>query len=243
MRMHYLCVIAWLWTSSWVQGQVVVRSSQDSTAPGYQEALSLYRKATAESQHLYNGSRYFFYDKRAKTHPFFETENWEEGTVHYDGLLHESIPMVYDILKDQVVIKHIRGYGNVQLNRDRVKYFRMLDHTFVWLQAEQNVGIRTGFHDLLYDGETKVWARRIKDRQERIDNMVVVVEFNAKNTYYLQQGGTFRVIHSKKAFLNLLADQKKPLKRYLRQQKINYRQDRENALVKMTAYYDQLVRP
>jgi len=36
-------------------------------------------------------------------HPYFESDDWVEGTVHYDGDLYEGVAILYDLVSEKVV--------------------------------------------------------------------------------------------------------------------------------------------
>lgn len=207
--------------------------------------LALYESATILSPHLYNGLRYHIYDSRSKDHQFFELEDWGNGAISYDGQLFESIPMLYDIVKDKVVIKYQSRSGLIQLQSERIKEFSYINHHFIRIEENKEAGIElsTGFYDLLYDGKTQVLARRMKQRQEQIENNRVNVYFLPKTFFYIKKDGIYHPIHSKTAALNVFNDQKKALKKDLRDQRIKYRKAKEKALVQMATKYDHLFRP
>ncbi|MDF7816089.1 hypothetical protein P1X15_00740 [Runella sp. MFBS21] len=203
--------------------------------------LALYKAETRLSPHLYNGNRYHIYDSRSKDHQFFETETWQDGSVVYDGQLYEPINMLYDIVKDKVVVRHQERIGLVQLQSERIKSFRVLEHQFVRLEADPQSGISvTGFYDLLYSGKTALIVRRTKQRQEQIESNKVTVSFPEKTFYYLKKDDKYHIIRSKQAVLGLLKEDKRALKRHLRDKKIKYRKTTELALIEIATQYDKL---
>jgi hypothetical protein len=227
-----------------VQAQTSEASSNTLSSPPPLPS-AIYQEATILSPHLYNGQRYHIYDSRSKDHQFFQIEDWKQGIIEYDGQRFEAIPMLYDIVKDVIVIKYHGRSGLIQLQSERVKNFAFIDHHFVRIEKneEQEINIPTGFYDLLYNGSTKVLARHVKQRQEQIENNKVNVYFLPKNFFYLQKDGLYYPIHSQKAAFDLFSDQKKALKKHLREQRIKFRKDRENALIQMATQYDKLTHP
>lgn len=205
-------------------------------------AVEFYRKSTEESQHLYNGPEYYIYDARSKEHQFFESDEMEEGSVYYDGQLYPNVLIMYDIVKDEVAIEHLNRYDQLQLQKEKVHFFTVFNHYFIRLE-KANTGLRTGFYDLLYDKRLKVLVRRIKERDEVIDQMKIVVEFPAKNFFYVYKDGVYHNVSSKNSVLKLFEDQKKALRKYIRENQLRFKKDRENSIVKVTTYYDQLTTP
>jgi hypothetical protein len=211
-------------------------------SPATRYALALYDSATTESQHLYNGPQYYFYDSQAQDHPFFQGREWSTGTVYYDGQLFPQVPMLYDVVKDQLVIRYTEGLGNVSLQSEKVGYFTLAgEHHFARMEAQP--GLRPGFYEVLYNGPTKVLARRVKERQEQIVVNRLTVEFPVFDHYYLFHSGRYHPAPTRRAALALMPEQKKKLRQYLRDQSLDFRQNRQGTLTALAAYYDQLSRP
>lgn len=244
IRLFTTCIFIGLTLPTLAQ---VTASSQTggSDLPGVQYALALYDSATVESQHLYNGQQYYIYDSKSDEHQFYLSEQWMPGTVVYDGQLFRSVPMLYDIVKDEVAVKYVQSFGNVALQSQKVHSFSLADHTFVRLIAGQPEagGLRTGFYDVLYDGTTKLLARRKKDRLQQITDTRIVIEFPEKDAFYIFKNGEYNPVHSKSSILFLLEDQKKPLKKYTRQHRLSFRENREAAITALASHYDQLTKP
>lgn len=240
MRKFLFLLTVSLWMSLSVRGQVTDTSTVAKNSIG--SPLTLYQSATQFSPHLYNGPRYHIYDSRSKEHQFFESEDWQKGSVFYDGQLYRDISLLYDIFKGYVVVYHPERSGLVQLQSERVREFTLTDKRFIKIEKneEKGVDIPTGFYQLLYDGKTQVLARRVKERQEQIENNKVTVYFPPKNFFYIKKDGVYHIIRSKKAALALFSDQKSALRKSLRENRINYRKSRYLALVQMATQYDKL---
>ncbi len=223
-------------------GQITGTLAQVSGSPGTQAALALYDSATVESQQLYNGTQYYIYDSPAEEHQFFKTEDWEIGSVFYDGQLFRGVPLLYDIVKDQLVARYKLGIGNVALQSQKVGYFTLPGHTFVRVEADTGrvEGLRTGFYDQLYGGKTKVVASRTKERQQDLTDRKVIIKFPQKDVFYLYRHGEYHPVRTKKSLLSHLEDQKRPLKQYLREHNLNFRDNREAVILGLAAYYDEL---
>lgn len=226
-------------------GQVTVSSTPASTY-----TLALYDSAAVESQHLYNGQQYYVYDSQSEEHPFFLSREWVTGSVFYDGQLFDSIPLLYDIVKDQLVVRYTKSFGNVSLQSEKVGHFHLsggelAGHNFIRLEAGQGagVGMRTGFYDLIYDGPSNVLSRRTKTRQQTLSDTKVIIGFPYKEMFYLYAQGEYHAVATKKTVLSYLADQKRPLNKYLKDQKIKFRKNKEAAILALASHYDQLSKP
>lgn len=219
------------------------KSAVPDPVPEY--PLSLYKAATTDAQNLYNGRLYYIYDARDEEHQFFDARKLENGTVFYDGQQYENIPMMYDLVRDELIITHINGYENILLQSPKVKYFSFYNHNFRRFESGKGINpeMRTGFYDELYSGKTKTLVRRIKERQEKIVEKKVIAQFPSKNFYYLYKNGKYNSVRSKKSVLALFPAHKSELRKALREKNIRFRKNREMAIVTMVARYDELTKP
>lgn len=207
------------------------------------EPIKKYKEATFLTQNLYNGRAYYMYDSKMEEHQFFVDRKWARGSVYYNDQLFENVEMLYDIVKDELVIHHLNG-DNLLLQTERIDYFDVLDHHYKRLIAGKDIpdGMRTGFYDIVYNGNTKLIVRRRKERQEKIVERQVISLFPQKDFYYLYKDGTYRAVRSKKSVLALFPQNGKELRRAVRAEHIPYRKNRETAIKIMAAKYDQLAK-
>ncbi|QRR04227.1 hypothetical protein HWI92_15780 [Dyadobacter sandarakinus] len=206
--------------------------------------ISLYKTATAQTQNLYNGRQYYLYDARNDEHQFFQQSKWRNGVIMYDGQAFDSIPMLYDIVRDELVIRHVYG-DHLLLQSEKVANFWLLDHHFKRMESgkDVNASMRSGFYDLLYEGKTQAIARRSKSRQEKIQDKRVIALFPPKNFYYVRKDSTYHPVHSRKSFFALFPEHKRDFRRTLREKNLRFRRDREMAIISLATAYDKTARP
>jgi hypothetical protein len=205
--------------------------------------VTQYKEMTAISQNLFNGRVYYVYDSRQEEHQFFENKKWTRGTIEYDGQQFDSIPMLYDIVRDEVVIKHFNG-DNLLLQPGKVRQFKLFDHHYQRLTSgvEIEPEMKTGFYDLLYNGESKALVRRTKQRQEKIVDKRVITLFPPKDFYYIRKDGHYHAVRSKKSVMSLFPENHKILRKALREQNIRFKKERETAIAIIVALQDQLAK-
>lgn len=243
MRIFTICFfLVYLIAGSGYGQNIALQPAVPANVPEY--PLSLYRKATKDVQNLYNGRLYYIYDSREEEHQFFIDRKYEKGAVFYDGQRYDSIPMMYDIVRDELVIKHINGFEPILLQSPKVTFFTIYDHNYLNLKSGKDISsdMPTGFYDLIYNGKTKAIARRIKQRQEKINERKVIALFPQKNFYYIYSSGKYNGVHTRKSVTRLFPGQKAELRKALREQNIKFRKDRERAIVTMVARYDELTK-
>lgn len=206
-------------------------------------AHARYVRSTADQARLYNGAEYVGHLPSIKGYPYVDSL-WRAGTVTYDGVTYENIRLLYDLVDDVVVVPHIDSVYRMQLQSIKISRFSIPNHTFVRIvrDSTHNVGLRTGFYDQLYDGRSKVLARRVKTIKTELVQNAVKEEYLSDNYYYIGKNGLFYPVKSKRSVLNLFADQKKNLRKYLRENRIKFGKNREAAIVKLTQQYDEATR-
>ncbi len=233
-----LFLYGWLLTAA--SGQTIPPDSSESTA---QYALARYQEASSNVEQLYNGIEYIGYDTRLKVHPYFASDSFQTGFVQHGGKTF-SVPMLYDIVSDVIVVRHPSAY-RVALQSAEIESFSWLSHTYVRLLERANPGLTTGFYDLLYTGPSQLLARRIKTIQINTTSNGDYGVFDPKTTYYIRKKDKDRYypVKNKKMVLEVLSDRKKELVAYARKQKLRFRPDPEQAIIKLTQQYDELNKP
>lgn len=219
--------------------------AQDSTSAqlSTSNAIAFYNKFIGEDAHLFNGSEHSLYDFRIKGFAYFESNLLQSGIVNYDSVLYQNIKMGYDIVRDELTTNRYNQTFRITLVNEKIAYFSILNHYFVRLiQDSINKSIiTTGFYDRLYNGKLKLFAKR----QKKIIEKVTAEEgdqlwFEEHDGYFILRNNKYFSVKDKKELFDFFKDRKKDLKKYLRKNKIKFKDDPELAILKSVEYYDQL---
>src|SRR3954452_5902520 len=83
-----------------------IAADSSNYAIAIQNAISAYHQFLSPQTSLYNGSEYvdYAYTINEGT-PFFEDTQFSNGTVTYDNVLYTDVPILYDEVLEEVVIK------------------------------------------------------------------------------------------------------------------------------------------
>ena len=166
----------------------------------------IYTDAIRNQSQLYNGSDFKLYVPLQDEHPYLFSDDWINGTVLYDDNFYENVPIQYDIQNDEVIIEYYNGIRSIKLTKLKVARFTLEQHQFVLIQDPQ---VTPGFYEILYDGNTKVFARYSKALQETISGREIQRDFKEKIRYYLLEAGNYHSISSKKSLLAVFQTRKK----------------------------------
>lgn len=202
-------------------------------------AIGVYYQNLGEESPLYNGSEYIEYAYTLREgHPFFQVVNFINGNVNVDGMIFHDVPMLYDIVKDQLIIQDFQKVYKINLPADRVQQFFLLGHLFVHLNASDQV--KTGFYDQLYKGKISLFAKREKKILEKYSNIQISKVVISQNVYYIKKDGVYYTIKNKSSLFSALKSKKKEVQQYLKANDIKFKREPERAMIMAVKYYDQL---
>jgi hypothetical protein len=204
--------------------------------------VKLYFNAVGENAHIYNGYEYFTPDRNIKGSPYYLSDSPWPADVIYDDSYYKNIPILYDVVKDEVVINRLGQNFKISLVNDKLKSFRLRSHEFIRVSVDSVNGnqLATGFYDRLYNGKTIVLAKRRTRLQETYVYSQISYEYIRQDIYYLIVAGQVVQVDSKSSVLKLFNSKKSEIKAFIRKNKLNFKSDFEKTLVAVSAYYDQL---
>ncbi|AKD03596.1 hypothetical protein POKO110462_02935 [Pontibacter korlensis] len=204
------------------------------------DAVQSYKNSTGVQSHLYTGSEYYYIpDSYLDGHQFFKSKIFSTGSVQYDGVWYRGIPLLYDVVVDEVLTTHPTSGYILKLVKQKVRSFELGGETFIYLGADSSV-IQPGYYSLLHSGKVKVLAFRDKEVQERTTTNGLEGEFRVTDKYYLYKDGSYHQVNKKRSVLNVLRDEKKQLNRFIRDNNLKFRKQKEAAITKVAQYYDTL---
>ncbi|SKB30209.1 hypothetical protein SAMN05660776_0206 [Salegentibacter holothuriorum] len=143
-----------------------------------------------ENTTLFRGIEYVETDRMInEKHKFFETQEFQNGIVTYNGLTYYQVPLKYNIYDDLLLVNLKQDQRNsiFQLIDDQVNQFQIKDNKFRYLKAINNSDI-IGFYEVINEaGLLKVFKKHIRNRMEIRDRSVAYSEFNPARPDYIFQ--------------------------------------------------------
>ncbi|MBC8054524.1 MAG: hypothetical protein H7Y13_15800 [Sphingobacteriaceae bacterium] len=212
-----------------------------ASLPGAQYEQQLL--ASGQSR-LYNGFEYldYPYNYFKEGHQFFGNNTWNLGTVTYEGITYNNVNLMYDLIKDEVVVQHFDKVSKINLIKSKVQDFSLLGHTFVKLKEEEFRDAYPGFYDLLYNDKIAVLAKKNKKIAESTSSSGVVRGLYVFNKYYVQKGGQIYSFNSKSSLLKILKDKNQEIKNYIKNKNLKYKKDPETVMIAIAVYYDEITK-
>jgi hypothetical protein len=207
-------------------------------------AINLYNRSSGDQSGLFNGMLYPGYPFLFKSgSPFFDSSRLDTGSVIYEGLLYEKLPLIYENLKDLVIIND-NGFF-IQLNNKKLNEFTIPGHHFIRQEEnnKSNKSLTAGFYEVLYNGNIRVLKKTIKKIEDDLSSDNTVEKLITQSDYYfIKTDSTIFQVKNKKDIVDIFPDKKKEIKQFIKKNKLNFYDDKENTLIKITAYYEQIRR-
>jgi len=189
---------------------------------------------------LYNGPEYVNYVRRyVKGHQFFGTDELQPATIDYDGATYPGIPLRYDLVRGQAVLKAPLGALDLRLVNEHLTRFTLAGHTFVRLLPTANNGLPAAieFYDLLLDGSTPVLVARSKKVLESMTPEGARGEVVERNEVFIGKAGHYYLVSKASAVLRLFPENKAALRKYVKDKALKFNlQNRESSINELMRY-------
>jgi hypothetical protein len=220
--------------------QVLKQDSASNTA--IEKAESFFNSSIKQQSRLLNGPSFQNYGTNVEgSANFQDLTTFTQGDVIYDGFRFNNIPLMYDLYQDKV-ISLVTKSAMYSLVSEKLSDFYLNNHHFKYINVIDTTTsiIRPGFFDVIFDGKVKILAKRVKKQQYSIGNQDKQYYFVPKTTYYLERNDKYEIINGESSFMNLFKDKKNELKKHLKDKKIKFKKQPEEAMILLATHYESL---
>jgi hypothetical protein len=222
---------------------VKAQSSADdsmSLAKSVHNALTLYEQSAGDQSRLYNGTEYTGYPfSFTEGSPFFQRGQAQKSSIIYDQVEFRNIGLMYDDLSDRVIMQDENH--RIQLSNDRISRFTIGNLEFIrFVRDSLNTTMpESGFYNILYEGKLVVWKKEIKTIRQIYSYSETTRSIDSKTNYYFKKNDRWFRITSQKELLKVFPDRKNDIHHYIKSNKLSYKKDADNLLIKVAVFYDQ----
>ena len=201
--------------------------------------LSFIPQADSNSS-IYNGIEHIGYSSSIEGMAYLNTIDWQKGTIVYRDQPYTGVFLKYDLVKDEVILRHFNGFTGVILFTPRISSFTMDDLRFVNLPDLNGKG--GGVYQQILVGALSLYAKHTKKIDEillpgRVERKIV-----EKNTFYIMKDGILYTVRNEKDVMNLVKDKKNEVRSRLKGSGLKYRKTPGAFLTTVISYYNQLSR-
>src|SRR4030095_9371949 len=198
---------------------------------------NIYLTNQNESLPIYSG-RLYYPVMRIEDHPFAYTDEWQKGTIWYDGVTYHDITYKYDTYMQELIVV-TPSSTPVRLGSERVQRFDFGPQSFVRHNPDKDQVLKTGFYQQLETGVVSILVHRSKIIQEKIVQNTLERKFISLDSYYALKDGRYYPINKQKRLVNLMSDSRQAVTRNLKKQRLKYKKDPVNYILKATQFYNQ----
>lgn len=211
-------------------------SSPPDRSGSLKKAIDYFQNEIGENAHLYTGKEYTPYPKGIKGQPFFLSLQMQAGDIFYDGTLYPDIPLLFDIVRQEVVINRYNENIRIKLLNEKLKYFTLSGHKFENIALREGKDESVSIYDVVFNGKASVLVERVK----RIKNPVKAEdppEFVEEDVFYIRNANTLYAVDNRSSLIHSMNDKGELIKAYIRKNKLRLKKDIEKDLITTAAYY------
>lgn len=222
-----------------------VLSDSSSQQNALNNAVALYNTSLGVQVPVYSGAEYYFYDPHIKGNAYYQDINgFSGGSVYYDGTMYNNLQLLYDVNTDQLVCLFPNRISKFIVIKERVKSFDCLSSHFININVDtltNNSALESGYYRELYAGKSEVLAKYTKSIQTSTSTSNYVENyFSAKKYFFIKKNSVYHSVGSKGSVLDLFKDKKNELKKYIKANSIDFKENPEEAMMKVASWYDHL---
>ena len=200
------------------------------------QVIGQFKTTIADQSELYNGAQYELYPPANKGTFYFLDKNYcVPSLIHYNDTWYKNIPILYDVHNDVMV--SIADNNLYAMRSEKVSDVYLLDHHFIYKDADPLNNLPAGFYDLLYGGRSAVLVKRAKKVDESKATEIIYEDIT---DIYVKKGDKYFPVSSKGSVMDVFKDKNRELNQYLKDNKIKFNKDREGAITRLARYYDQI---
>jgi len=221
-----------------IAASVLPARGQDTLSANFppKGPMAVYKTSIGENLPYNEGREFAGYGIKLEGHPFFESDQASPGSILYDGTLHQEVPMLYDLVADEVVIRAQNYNYLIRLSREKIPSFHFRGHDFFRADPDS-----TGnkYYETLYQGGTHVFARKRKQLNHSTGQEKAIDRFDQYDSYFILRNGEINKVSNKNAVLAVYKEHKDDLRKMIARENLNFKKDPEALLVRCATTFDQ----
>lgn len=194
--------------------------------------LPEYQEEFPHFQELITGGQYAEPSRLIEGDPYYFSRQFENGSLSINGITYPEVPLLYDIYKDQVVTFHPVFNRKILIKPEKIDGFT-LGNGAGFRQFSGNEGYAkngNGIYQVLGEGEFTALAKRYKTTKPLREMSKFDEVYLIKEDYFLWKNGEFFPVQKSKQAFEILGLEKKTIKKELKSQQLNFKQDPDSFL-------------
>lgn len=230
MKFYFFLVIAVACIVSNLQAQ-----SSKGLAEAYQSNIPLH-------QEIVSGGYYVDPPQNIEGFPYFQSKNFEYGSLTINGLTYENVPLLYNIFSDEVVTFHPLHKQKTLIKTDKIEGF-VLPENVRFIRVQENPEYShhgKGFYELVEEGEkANLLCKHFKTTKAKREMTQYSSIFLEKSDFLIQKEDQILEVKNKGQAIDFLSLDKKQINRSAKEKALNYRNNRRSYLSFLVESYNQ----
>lgn len=230
MRSYFFFIIVFACIVSSLQAQ-----SSRELAEAYQANIPLH-------QEIVSGGYYVDPPQNIEGDPYFQSKNFEYGSLTVNGLTYENVPLLYNIFSDEVVTFHPIHKQKTLIKTDKIDGFELPENIrFIRIQDKPEYSHHgKGFYELVKEGpKGNLLCKHFKTTKAKREMSQYSSIFLEKSDFLIQKEGQLLQVKSKGQAIDFLSLDKKQINRSAKEKGLNFRNDRRAYLSFLVESYNQ----
>ncbi|MCF8367766.1 MAG: hypothetical protein K9G76_01900 [Bacteroidales bacterium] len=237
LYIHLLIIILWIPALALSQGKASAFLKNEAAI--YQHTENIY----GANDLLIKGQIYIPTNSKAANYPYFDKNAWSTGMVFIKGSKFPEVTLKYDIEQDVFILKNLTSTGENQyiaLQKGLIDTVELEGHFFVNSHHILPDKYDLGYVEMIYRGDYIFFTKYFKQFKKVYSDLKPYGEYGKQqHLHYIYKDGNLKKLPSKSTFLTQFSEQKKALKKYLKKNKINYKDAPAQQIRKLISYCNE----
>ncbi len=172
-----------------------------------------------ENTILLNGEKYTFSKKSPNSHEYFKDNSWQKARIVYFDQQFESIPAIYNIENDELVIQHpvLPAYA-IKLTREQVSSFSFENDDFRFIEESINFH-PPGYYQVFFQGRHIELICKVS-KELVIKSGILTYKLKYKPFIKLASETKYKSVRLVSHVIKMFPEEKEELKLFRKKQKI-----------------------
>ena len=203
-----------------------------SASKDYLDNVKIYsRLYSGQVAQRYNAVKY-------KNTPYFAGNQYSAGTVVFNDVEYNNVPMFLDLYKQQLLVLNTNNYAII-VPEQNVQKVVLHGNIFVWLNATSENALKTnGYYISYFSGEKLDLL--CEESFFITDEKITPLTFDSKEKYYLQKDGKYYRINGKSDIIKHFPNDKKQITDFVKAQRLDFGNAKTQSLIALVSMCDKL---
>lgn len=172
------------------------------------------------------------------THQYYDVRSWRTGSLVYDGQVYDRLNLLYDIERDQLVLKHpnTQRADGIELDRHKLDSFDLEGRVF----RKYSFNGKDQFFQVLYAGDQLDFVTK---RQKKSGAVKGNVEFKFTSVYFIVLQDSLVLLQNNGTIKKMFPSLKKDLQEVRKREGLRLKLINEDLSLRFMRRLDEMLKP